>query len=258
MRKTVLVENKGFLDLFAYDAGYENCEASHKFGPYIRSYYLIHFVIKGEGEYESPRGKYKLKEGEAFLIKPGEVTVYRASDKNPWNYVWIGFGGKLSSRFDELPDTFEYDVSAVSELKAAIESNAGREELLTGFLFKLCASLLCETEKYDYPNKVINYINAHYMENVTISDIADSIGLNRKYLARIFKQKNGLTMQEFLINKRLHEAKKLLKLGYNVEQSAYMVGYRDSFGFSKAFKKHYGKAPVYYVDKTVKAIRDVY
>ena len=248
MRKTVLVENKGFVDLFACDAGHESCEASHKFGPHVRGYYLIHFVTKGEGEFVSPRGKYKLKEGEAFLIKPGEVTVYRASDKNPWNYVWIGFLGKLSSKFDELSDVFEYDVSAVSALRAAIESDSGREELLASFLFKLYASLLCGTEKYDYPNKVINYINAHYMENVTISDIADSVGLNRKYLARIFKQRNGLTMQEFLINKRLHEAKKLLKLGYNVEQSSYMVGYKDSFGFSKAFKKRYGKAPVYYVE----------
>jgi len=92
----------------------------------------------------------------------------------------------------------------------------------------------------------MSYINAHYMDNVTISQIAESLGLNRKYLARIFKEKCGVTMQEYLINKRLHEGKKLLRLGYTVEESSYMVGYSDPFGFSKAFKRRYGVPPSEY------------
>jgi AraC-like DNA-binding protein len=81
------------------------------------------------------------------------------------------------------------------------------------------------------------------MENVTISGIAESLGLNRKYLARIFKESRGISMQECLISKRLHEAKKLLLSGYGASESAYMVGYSDPFGFSKAFKNKYGVPP---------------
>ena len=81
------------------------------------------------------------------------------------------------------------------------------------------------------------------MENVTISGIAESLGLNRKYLARIFKESRGISMQEYLISKRLHEAKKLLLSGYGASESAYMVGYSDPFGFSKAFKRKYGVPP---------------
>ena len=51
-------------------------------------------------------------------------------------------------------------------------------------------------------------------------------------------------MQQFLINKGLHEAKKLLSRGFNVEESARMVGYSDPFAFSKAFKKKYGVSPI--------------
>ena len=243
MRYTALIEEKGLLDFSPCDAGREDCEPSHKFGPHIRNYYLIHFVLSGKGSFKTDRGEYAVGKGEAFIIKPGEVTVYQADADTPWEYIWLGFRGKLAMSFAELCDVFAYDGALVTELEEAISASVGREALLAGVLFKLYARLVEEKGKADYPNRVKSYINAHYMENVTIAAVAESLGLNRKYLARIFKEENGTSMQEYLINKRLHEAKKLLKLGYTVEESAYMVGYNDPFGFSKAFKKKYGVSP---------------
>ena len=78
MRKTLLIEDRGFLDFSPCDAGREDCAPSHKFGPHIRNYYLIHFVISGKGTFSTDRGEYALGKGEAFIIKPGEVTVYQA------------------------------------------------------------------------------------------------------------------------------------------------------------------------------------
>ncbi len=246
MRYKALIEDKGYADLSPCDAGREDCESLYKFGPRIRNYYLIHFVISGSGIFKTKGFEYTLEKGEAFIIKPGEVTVYQADSEDPWEYIWIGFRGKLADGFANVPDTFTYDGSLVAELEEAISAEVGREALLSGIAFKLYARLVEEKSKADFPNKVKSYINAHYMEDVTISEIADNLGLNRKYLARIFKEENGISMQEYLINKRLHEAKKLLKLGYNVEESAYMVGYNDPFCFSKAFKKKYGDSPAKY------------
>lgn len=246
MRYTALIEDKGFSDFSPCDLGREDCAPSYRFGPRIRNYYLIHFVTSGGGRFLSPRGEYKLGKGEAFLIKPGEVTVYEADAERPWEYIWIGFRGRLSDSFAGLPDTFAYDGAFLTELEDALASETGREALAASVIYKLYARLVEQKGKADYVNKVKSFINAKYMESVSISGIADMLGLNRKYLARIFKEENGASMQEYLINKRLHEAKKLLKLGYNVEESAYMVGYNDPFGFSKAFKKRYGCAPIEY------------
>ena len=243
MRRTALIEDRGFVDFSPCDAGREDCAPSHKFGPHIRNYYLIHFVLSGKGTFETDRGEYTLGKGEAFIIKPGEVTVYIADSVEPWEYIWLGFRGKLADSFAELADVFAYDGAFVADLEEALAADVGKEALFAGIIYRLYARLVEERGKADYPNRVKSYINAHYMENVTISDIAESLGLNRKYLARIFKEENGISMQEYLINKRLHEAKKLLNLGYNVEESAYMVGYNDPFGFSKAFKKKYGISP---------------
>ena len=244
MRKTLLIEDFGFTDLCPCDAGFEDCEPSHKFGPSIRNYYLLHFVVSGRGRFTTARGEYTLEAGQAFLIKPGEVTVYQADAVDPWCYSWLGFRGKLSDAFSTLADVFEYDTSILDELKAAEVYEGRKEALYASICFKLYAKFTASAISPDYTSRVKGYINVHYMDNVTVTQIADTLGLNRKYLARIFKAKNGVSMQEYLIDKRLHEAKKLLLLGYNVEESAYMVGYRDPFGFSKAFKKKYGIAPI--------------
>jgi AraC-like DNA-binding protein len=243
MRKVVMLENRGYTDIMPTDMGYEDCEPRHTFGPALRKYFLIHFVTDGEGSFKTARGEYKLSAGQAFLIKPGEVTVYSADSRNPWTYFWIGFSGNEAKRLLSLPDVFYYDPSTVRDIEEAIESAGGREELASAAVFRMLASLETGSGVTDYPTKVEHYINLHYMENVTISGIAESLGLNRKYLARIFKESRGISMQECLISKRLHEAKKLLLSGYGASESAYMVGYSDPFGFSKAFKNKYGVPP---------------
>ena len=243
MRKVVMLENRGYTDIMPTDIGFEDCEPRHTFGPAIRKHFLIHFVIDGEGSFKTDRGEYKLTAGQAFLIKPGEVTVYSADSRRPWTYYWIGFSGNEAQKLSDLPDVFRYDATAVRDIKEAMASNGGREELACAAVFRLLAYLGSGSGAADYPTKVEHYINLHYMENVTISGIAESLGLNRKYLARIFKESRGISMQECLISKRLHEAKKLLLSGYGASESAYMVGYSDPFGFSKAFKHKYGVPP---------------
>ena len=246
MGKILLLEDCGYSDFIPTDVGNEQCNSGHSFGPYIRKYYLIHFVVRGEGTFVNERGSHRIREGNAFLIRPGELTTYTADTSDPWEYVWLGFNGNLSPSFDNIPDVFDYDASILPEINDAISNDRCREALLVSAIFKLHASIIGGKPLSDYPSRVKSYVNLHYMENVSVSAIADSLGLNRKYLARIFKDKVGVSMQEYLIDKRLQEAVKLLKTGYNVEECAYMVGYSDPFGFSKAFKRKYGIPPSKY------------
>ena len=239
----IFIADRKYSELCPTDFGEEECAPCHRFGPSVRSYFLIHFVKSGTGTFECPRGKYRVHAGEAFVIYPGEITVYEADAVTPWEYVWIGFNGKLSDRFRALGDVFRYESDTVRHLEYAIGLDSGREEYLTGVLFMLCATL-CEGERTtDHTAKVSAYINAHYMEPISIAGIADMLGLDRKYLARIFRDRVGTSMQKYLITKRLHEGKKLLLAGRTVAEAAAMVGYCDQFAFSKAFKEKYGVAP---------------
>lgn len=243
MRRTVFIEDKKYTELSPCDFGREDCEPRHRFGPFVRSYYLLHFIKGGCGTYTSPRGTHALGAGSAFIIRPGEVTVYEADAAEPWEYVWIGFRGRLAERFAELGDSFIYSADILRELEYALNIEIGREEYLAGVLFKLYATVFGNQLGTDHTAKVAAYINAHYMEPITIAGIADMLSLDRKYLARIFKERRGVSMQQYLINKRLYEARRLLEEGYTVAETAAMVGYCDQFAFSKAFRGKYNVAP---------------
>lgn len=66
-------------DLSLYSAGYEECTPGYSYGPTLRSYQLIHFVLNGEGVFRINEHVFHLKAGDAFLIPAGKITYYEAS-----------------------------------------------------------------------------------------------------------------------------------------------------------------------------------
>ncbi len=239
------IENKGYTDFSPICFGAEKC-APAKNCPCFRDYYLIHFILSGTGVFLCDDKTMKVDAGQAFLVRPGNACKYAADEKNPWVYTWIGFDGKLSKCFDNVEDVFEIDEDITDDLCRCLEMKVGTEEYLIGILFKLCGKLFGERPHRDKTKQVTDFINANFMRDVKISDIAEMLGYNRKYLARNFKEKNGFTIQEYLVRKRLSEGKKLLEKGKSVEDSGLMVGYSDGFAFSKAFKRQYGISPSEY------------
>ena len=244
MEINVFLENKHYTEFCPTVLGRQKCHGGYSFGPHVRNEYLIHFVVGGCGTFSNQKDTYHVSEGSAFVIRPGENCTYYADVQTPWEYIWIHFNGKLAEHFNSVDDVFEYDKSFAHDLMSAFNMESGVEEYLTGMLFVLHSSLFGSLSKNDYPNKVKGYIDSNYMREIRIEEIASTLNLNRKYLSRIFKEKYNISMQQYIVKKRMIEAKKLLEAGYRVEETAYMVGYSDSFNFSKAFKQFHGKSPV--------------
>lgn len=237
------VDNRGFVELNPLSFGAEVCRPGKFFGPARRDHYLIHFIYRGEGELRNPRGNYIVKAGQAFLIRPGEVCKYISSENNPWVYTWVGFVGRLAERFDDVPDVFEYGKDVIPGLSALLGEENCLEERLCAFLFSLTADIAPYVAKNDRIKQVFDFIDVHYMHPVRVEDIAETLHVNRKYLARIFAEKTGQTVKECLTERRMYEARRLLRDGHSVSETALMVGYTDAFNFSKAFKKKYGFPP---------------
>ena len=228
--------------------GREKCHPCHKFGPFIRKDYLVHFVIDGCGTFTNQNDTYTLSKGQAFLIRPGEVTTYISDSKNPWTYAWIHFDGILAKKFNDFPDVFDFDKAFINDFLMAFDMQNNVDVYVTGMLFILYSKLLSPNTN-DYPSRVKKYIDINYMDDISVEGISDIFNVNRKYLSRIFKCRYNVTIQQYIVEKRLTEAQKFLNLGYSVEQSAFMSGYKDSFNFSKNFKKFYGESPSKYKRK---------
>ena len=249
IRKDVAIIDRKLCDLNPLVLGEEQCPPGSGFGPAERYYTLIHFVVRGEGFFLRGGVEYPVKEGEAFLIRPHEITTYWASETNPWHYQWIGFDGALSARYAELPPVFPYTTNwAEKMLLLAAERGASvLEYTVTAQLHLMYADFFAGKEgRVDYVASVKSYVDTLYMQPLRVEEIAANMSLNRRYLSRIFKEKMGMSIQEYIVAVRMKEAKRLLSKGFRVFETAQLCGYEDAANFSKIFKRECGLSPAAY------------
>ena len=93
-------------------------------------------------------------------------------------------------------------------------------------------------------NKIKSYVEAHYAEPITRQSIAEHIGITPNYISTLFKKNTGVPLVGYITQVRIDKAKELLSSGlYKHAEIALMVGFNDSFYFSKSFKKITGMTP---------------
>ena len=238
--------NRHFHDLNPLLIGFEHCLPEKSFGPAVRKYTLIHYAVRGEGKVMKNGETYPVRAGEAFLIFPGEIVTYQADTENPWYYQWVGFDGALSERFRELPTVVRFPSGIIQEMLDCVGKDLP-EYRIASLLFRLYAEMFeGKKVRHHYVRQVQDHIRALYMHPLRVEEIAEKMNLERRYLSRIFKQKTGQTVQEYLISVRMEEAQKYLKQGFSVEATARLCGYEDPFNFSKIFKRRFGVSPLHW------------
>ena len=254
------------LDAFVYTCGYETCAPGHSYGPIVRSGYLIHYILGGQGYYKTKETMYHLKEGDAFLICPDELIYYEADRKDPWIYTWIGFQGVKIKGFLERTSLLSSPVFHYGrddrirlcheKMFEASHLNANRDLMMNSILYEYLFLLASKfpREQYtpgekqiNYVEEALTYLESNYACNVSVQDLADSIGLNRSYLHRLFKSAIGSSVQEYLLDLRIRKACALLKsTELPVSIISLSVGYEDTLYFSRLFKRKKGVSPSQY------------
>jgi AraC-like DNA-binding protein len=77
--------------------------------------------------------------------------------------------------------------------------------------------------------------------------MAKSVGLNKNYFSTFFKENIGMTPQQYIIKYRINKACELMEnKGLTIGDISRSVGYEDTLGFSKIFKKEKGMSPKKY------------
>jgi AraC-like DNA-binding protein len=104
-----------------------------------------------------------------------------------------------------------------------------------------------DTKHTDTIKKVMEYVNANYMNRISLNDISEYVSFNMSYLSRMFKEEKGMNLTTYINKVRIRNAKKLL-LETNETLSAitYLCGFDDQSYFSKVFKKETGLSPMKY------------
>ena len=251
-------------DFYMYEVGRNKCDPLYSYEHFVRNRIILHFIIKGKGILRINDCQYDIHEHQIFLIPDNTRSFYQADKDDPWEYIWIHIGGpkipqilKAAGLTPDNPVYTPLDHSKqIEDLAMDILKHYKRQYYCVGNLYKICdymienSSAKQEKEKNNtllYVKNVINYIQLKYSEPIKIDTIDMSLGLNRSYLTRLFKEATGYSLQEYLLTYRMKMAVKFLEdATININEIAMRVGYGDTFTFSKAFKRHFGSAPTEY------------
>jgi two-component system response regulator YesN len=104
-----------------------------------------------------------------------------------------------------------------------------------------------KSKNIDLLEKVKNYIETKYMNDISLDNLAQYVSMSSFYLSRIFSKSYGMNIKEYIIKTRMEKAKSMLIEGNkSVKQIASEVGYSDQNYFSKAFKKYTSISPKEY------------
>lgn len=158
----------------------------------------------------------------------------------------------------------EGDVGRVLENNDPIGSKLGRYRTLDDWktaLAEFCmeAGDYCARLRKSRPRKltesVLEYIERHYPEDITLKSIAGIVYINPVYLGQVFKNDVGKSFNEHLTEIRInHAGRLLLETQTPISEIAVRVGYQTQGNFNKAFKRLKGCSPADYRGRSPKKV----
>lgn len=265
------MENKLFLlktnyrfNLILYQAGYEECDSFHSYGPVARDFYVIHFVTDGEGTLEIADKRYQLRKGDLFLLPKGQLSRYRTNPANPYKYYWVGFSGvndkeilnaigfSSSSHVIHLQDRYDEILNIFKEIDLVKNDVSLKDNLIVlSMLFKLFSSLVnvdiqfkSSNEKKETIELLTSYIEKNFETQITMSTLEKIANMHRSNIYRLFLANYGIAPTEYIRNVRLENALYLLKnTDYSIKKIAISCGFTDTVYFCKVFKSVHKKTP---------------
>jgi len=109
------------------------------------------------------------------------------------------------------------------------------------------ANLNRQEEKPSYSKPVfscMDYIYNHLHEKLTLNDLAEYVSLSPNYLATLFKKETGQTIQNYIVNRKIDAAKRMLTYSeYSLTEIGNYLAFSSTSHFIKVFKENTGVTP---------------
>ncbi len=238
----------------------------------------IFYILRGSYEMYSPQGCQTVKEGELYLVTPGEDHAIRALERKG-TYWSVGFAlsmvagtpnSFLQSQFVlplqsgklQLPRNLISGHPVYETVRSQIETLIAMEDKTQSFkltahvaanmicaaLFPYCIAVTgpakgCSRE-HDAAKTCVQYIHDHYSKQITVEQLAQLVHLHPNYLCGVFKKHIGMTIVAYLKLYRVRQARKLLSdINLSLQQVAERTGFNSVSYFSRVFKEEMGISP---------------
>lgn len=92
-----------------------------------------------------------------------------------------------------------------------------------------------------YSSRVMKFVSEHMQQKITLSDLADHIGVSCEYLSRVFKAETGKTIVSYINAMKIEYIKGLIsERGMSLRDAGYMAGFENEYYLNRLFKSHTG------------------
>lgn len=218
--------------------------------------FVFEYVISGKGYIECDGETYSVSQGDLYLLGDQHSHKYYPDKDDPFEKTWINVRGKFPAALIEAyacnkPVVIKKtDASGVFEkLRSSATSGMSYDEwhaLTAVCLTELVVSLAGSSSKGAdcIEEKIKFYIDSKTRANVTVASLASTFHLSEPYLISIFRDKFGITPKQYILQKKIEAAKKLLTKGHaEIKEISEILGFSSPYHFSTAFKKITGNTP---------------
>ena len=238
---------------------------------------IIEYFKEGKGIINIEGKGYPFGQGDVVFITPAELHTSHLSSDTPIYRVSIHLSRKLLDSFDCDADAFfdffekkkkghgnvigaetvkEYGIDQIIE---DLEQYAARSEPQYRVLSRCKAIELLHamsgaahmnasdvTQPYvesDLINRILQYINSHYTENITLSTISDHFYHSKYHICIQFKKYVGITITEYINIRRIRLVNDQIRSGYSIHEACYLAGFHNYSNFYRIYAKHMGITP---------------
>ncbi len=237
----------------------------------------IMIFISGNTNYTIEGKSYELQPYDIVLVNAGEIHRPSVLDNSAYERIIIYVSPQFLNTFSEE----EYDLNycfnrakqehsnvlrihsmeksklfqVCQELEHSFADHAFAKELYQKILFLEFMIQLNRTAILNNINyldsakdnakliQIIDYINEHLSEEISIDTLSAQFFLSRYYLMHFFKEETGYTIGNYITEKRLLLAKNMVQNGYSITEACFQSGFKNYSTFSRAFKKAFKTIP---------------
>jgi AraC-like DNA-binding protein len=241
-------------------------------------FYEIIFVLQGYCNYLIKDKFYRAEKGNIILIPPGVVHQVVWSEEKDVIYeryvLWVTseffncchlIDGQAYYAFERCTqeNNFVLKMPIVTatglecvllQLQQELENNKLNREMCKfslglGFMTHLNRTYYnleikgVETTQDNLLGAVVSYVDTHLEEKISIEGLAKDLHISKTVISRICKRKLGVSLYQFVIQRRLLVAKNKILEGEEITKAWENTGFSDYSAFFRAFKQHYGLSP---------------
>lgn len=243
----------------------------HAYDPHWHDSYLVGVTEQGVQQFHSRRQQHHSHPGTVFLLEPGELHDGDAIDDSGFTYRMLyieplSMRQQLSSLFSDIPDSFELNFANTlsGDRQLAWATFHAFQTLHDGELTIVKESalqrLFCALTRHLHWRRPVqvaahertlalrarDFMMDNRYDNIGLSDIAATLGIDRFRLSREFHAHFGLPPHAWLIQLRLSEARRLLSAGQPPARVAAQLGFADQSHLGRWFKRAYQLTPAFY------------